>query len=113
MGIYIPNMKMPKVCIECQMEYDNICCSLLNKGFWQEDLDEYKEKLSDCPLVEVAPHGRLIDADKLMANIRAHDYLLTAMCNSQENGMFTCGIQQVVDEADTIIPAAPAKEDTP
>lgn len=47
---------------------------------------------------------RLIDADALMETIRAHDYPLTAHYNSTDNGMFTLGIQQAVDECPTIEP---------
>ena len=60
--------------------------------------------------VPVPPHGRLIDADALMQIIREHDYPLKAHFNSTDNGMFTIGIQQAVDEAPTIIPADPAEE---
>lgn len=49
---------------------------------------------------------RLIDADALMDVIRANDYPLRAHFNSTDNGMFTIGIQQAVDEAPTIIPAS-------
>lgn len=45
---------------------------------------------------------RLIDADALMETIRAHDYPLKAHFNSTDNGMFTLGIQQAVDEQPTV-----------
>ena len=68
-------------------EYDG------NRPFW-------------CPLVPIPKgHGRLGDLDALMEIIRAHDYPLTAHFNSTDNGMFTLGIQQAVDEVATIIPA--------
>lgn len=41
---------------------------------------------------------RLIYADKLMETIKAHDYPLKDHLNSTDNGMFTIGIQQAVDE---------------
>jgi hypothetical protein len=47
---------------------------------------------------------RLIDANALMEIIRAHDYPLKAHYNSTDNGMFTNGIQQAVDECPTIEP---------
>lgn len=56
--------------------------------------------------VPVQPHGRLIDADELMQTIREHDYPLTAYpLNSTDNGMFTLGIQQAVDETPTVVEA--------
>ena len=45
---------------------------------------------------------RLIDADALMKTIRTYDYPLRSHFNSTDNGMFTIGIQQVVDEQPTI-----------
>lgn len=45
---------------------------------------------------------RLIDADALMKVIREHDYPLRSHFNSTDNGMFTIGVQQAVDDAHTI-----------
>lgn len=45
---------------------------------------------------------RLIDADALMKVIREHDYPLRSHFNSTDNGMFTIGVQQAVDDAPTI-----------
>lgn len=45
---------------------------------------------------------RLIDADALMETIRAHEYPLRSYFNSTDNGMFTIGIQQAVDEQPTV-----------
>lgn len=47
--------------------------------------------------------ARLIDADALMETIRAHDYPLRVhYSNGTDNGMFTNGIQQAVDEQPTV-----------
>lgn len=43
-----------------------------------------------------------IDADALMETIRAHEYPLRSYFNSTDNGMFTIGIQQAVDEQPTV-----------
>lgn len=45
---------------------------------------------------------RLIDAEALMATIRQHDYRLATQNGSVDNGMFTLGIQQAIDEAPTV-----------
>ena len=45
MGVYIRCMEMPKNCRKCPLLY--VC-----------------DGSKDCPLVEVPPHGRLIDADE-------------------------------------------------
>ena len=46
--------------------------------------------------------SRLIDADVLMETIRTHDYPLRDYFNSTGRGMYTVGIQQAVDEQQTI-----------
>lgn len=45
---------------------------------------------------------RPIDADTLMETIRENEYPLTSHLNSRDNGMFTIGIQQAVDEQPTL-----------
>ena len=45
---------------------------------------------------------RLIDANALMDVIRQHDYKLATRTGSIDDGMFTLGIQQAVDEALTV-----------
>ena len=61
MSILIKGMDMPKNCLECVFYrqtdpvYDYCCISsAAPKGYVP----------NDCPLIEVPPHGRLIDADK-------------------------------------------------
>ena len=103
-GIYISDMEMPKTCNGCAFNLIGHCMAY--KGLYVERKNlEYNGKPEWCPLVELPPHGRLIDADALMETIRAHDYPLKAHFNSTDNGMFTIGIQQAVDEQPTIIDA--------
>ena len=45
---------------------------------------------------------RTIDADALMDVIRQHEYRLATKNGSIDYGMFTLGIQQVVDEQPTV-----------
>lgn len=71
MGVYIKGMDMPKSCNDCALLYDCFACMLLGKDIDWGTSD--KERLPDCPLVEVKePHGRLIDADAL---IESNKYL--------------------------------------
>ena len=56
MSVLIKNMEMPKVCAECFMEPPCM------KAFDPFKVDIWKERHPDCPLVEVEPHGKLIDA---------------------------------------------------
>ena len=99
-GIYIKGMEMPKDCKNCPMLCDYSCRVLQLEPDWGKSGRDDR-----CHLIPVPPHGRLIDADALMEIIKAHDYPLRAHFNSTDNGMFTIGIQQVVDELPTIIPA--------
>lgn len=65
MGIYLPNMEMPKSCGECLLAKLSptgeslICDYMLSRVSWEE-------RPFDCPLVPVPPHGDLIDRDALM-----------------------------------------------
>lgn len=74
MDILIKNMKMPSDCSVCKMNYDRWCCKLLineeSYFFVHEGFDPTRNRLPKCPLVEVPPHGRLIDADKLRASFK-------------------------------------------
>lgn len=74
MSILIRGMEMPKRCCSCFLCYadqdsehnvDWICaplCKIVNKG----SIIQPEIKLDDCPLVELPPHGDLIDRDALM-----------------------------------------------
>ena len=66
-----------------------------------EDLEGKYFEIEEIP----TPHGRLIDADRLMEVIEKNSYLLKGYYNSLENGMFLTGIKQAIDEAPTIIEA--------
>ena len=76
MSVIIKDMEMPEDCRDCPMEmyYMNIGetrCRAANKIL----ADNYKAIPFDgrpdwCPLIELPPHGRLIDADKLMTILK-------------------------------------------
>ena len=77
MSILIKNMEMPKNCNECKFgAWSNLHQTAACKRHdfdpcFKDHSREYMEKRADfCPLVEIpVPHGRLIDADKLMRDI--------------------------------------------
>lgn len=54
MSVIVKGMKMPKTCYDC-IFYGGLECGLT--GFGAD------RKSRHCPLVELPPHGRLIDAD--------------------------------------------------
>lgn len=68
MSVLIKGMKMPKNCTICRFcvpeadpENGEMCMAI---GKYVPSCT--KERLDDCPLVEVPPHGRLIDSDELL-----------------------------------------------
>ena len=74
MAVLINGMKMPKNCNECRFCYGDTMdgmCRAAEKWFdddyftWyaydEDDIDTSKP--CNCPLIEIPPHGRLIDAD--------------------------------------------------
>lgn len=65
MSVLIKGMEMPKNCDSCPCYYET-------EGAWRDECQVLRkecaiseERPSWCPLVEIPPHGRLIDADKL------------------------------------------------
>ena len=69
MSVLIKGMEMPKDCPYCPLAHWNLKneftgCEIVKKYFSTEEM--YADGRPDfCPLVELPPHGRLIDADKL------------------------------------------------
>lgn len=86
MSVIVKGMKMPKTCYDC-IFYGGLECSLT--GF---DADR---KSRHCPLVELPPHGRLIDGD--------------ALAYSEECKKKGCAYQEEIFNAPTIIEAEDEK----
>ena len=99
MGIYIKDMKMPETCFTCKLAHPayierSLCCS--QTGQIVDAKHAESERLKECPLVELPPHGRLIDADALIKKVE-HDTPLSAV--------FEKTIRRYLENAPTIIPA--------
>lgn len=104
MSIYTPGMKKPKKCYDCVFCKKGFCFRLrryvVYPTAYSDDRDE------NCPLVELSPHGRLIDVD--------------ALCSAIENEIDECRwdnasfsgyrVWDLVEDAPTIIPAEEAQE---
>ena len=100
MGIYIKGMEMPDTCEDCPfyVEADEMLetvdwCYVLGRTLGrgtEKEIGGY-----DCPFIEIPPHGRLIDADALMADVRknAESYFADDFAH------------EWVDRQPTIIPA--------
>lgn len=65
MSVLVKGMKMPETCNECYLHEKNVCPILrcIVEGYYRPSI---------CPLVEVPPHGRLINADDAVVLLRAH-----------------------------------------
>ena len=74
-GIYIPDMNLPKDCPMCPMSHWNAggsfsgCKIVAGKEYAMDDEDyrNSNERPDWCPIIELPPHGRLIDADAFLA----------------------------------------------
>lgn len=89
-GIYIPNMKMPTSCGYCPFKYRTMEG---DECMFNARSTEYQKRPSDCPLVAVPAHGRLIDANALKMDLtRFYDGEVVA--------------KRLIDEQPTIIPAS-------
>ena len=66
MGVYIKGMEMPKSCAECRFFVD-VWCYAFEADDWRNAYNRPPkgERLDNCPLVPVPPHGRLVDADRI------------------------------------------------
>jgi len=71
MSILIPNRNLPNNCYECPMR-DHVGCWATLRMFSQTT--NLAVRQSDCPLIELPKHGRLIDADKLIQRCRDYPY---------------------------------------
>ena len=74
MSILIKGAKMPRHCGYCFFNDFNICqiehCPVADAVY-------HEERHEDCPLVEIQPHGRLIDGAALKTKLNnIHDFLL-------------------------------------
>ena len=103
--VLIRGMKMPETCNGClfsamNVHWKTIC---IIGGTYCDS------KPSDnCPLIEVPPHGRLIDADELRSEYKAPmDWL-----DRTQVMYHVTGIWASIDAAPTVIPEEPPKEGT-
>ena len=79
MGVYIKDFETPKNCAECKFSdvftyppgYDDEwICELT---YIHMNYEDAQMRHSNCPLVSVPPHGRLIDADALEYSLGIED----------------------------------------
>lgn len=72
MSILIKGLEMPQSCWDCMfcLDFEFLFpyeCAAANKEF-ENGIDEYEHSRPNwCPLIELPPHGRLIDKDALLS----------------------------------------------
>lgn len=60
MGVYIPDMEMPKNCINCPLLGSLFNCRLAD----DDEFDNLNERRDDCPLIEVVEwHNCIVDKE--------------------------------------------------
>lgn len=105
MSILIRGMEMPKNCMECPCGHETEGafwdeCSVLAREY-EKDADSVRPNW--CPLVELPPHGRLGDLDKLMTEFMDSDLDHLQRDDWKE-------VIQIVADAPTVIEAEGSEE---
>ena len=88
MGVYIRNIEMPKSCWDCFACHDGWC--IIN-----QKIEGHRTVTHSCPLIEIQPHGRLIDADA------AYNQFLNLM--DIQGTINPCQLGTILNDASTII----------
>lgn len=107
-SVLIHGMEMPNCCDKCGFgRWSNLhqtaACAIHNYDACFEDFSvDYRKKRSEfCPLVEVKePHGRLIDADKLMMSLADWWYSSFGQEETDEAKAIRAVMQQVEKSID-------------
>ena len=111
------DMKFPECCFSCGLShsafYRCLGCSLTGKTITADRAE--KMRMKDCPLVELPPHGRLIDADALKTLVFEALKDAIADGHSTSDGEALCtfiakNIVSEIDAAPTVIPASEEDE---
>ena len=104
MGVYVKGMEMPKNgCDHCFLRTGNYC-GRVEKDEAVVEYARKNERHSDCPLVSVPPHGRCVDADKLMQEMRL--FIKENMLSRDD----ARELLETIKDAPTIIPAEPTED---
>ena len=106
MGIYIKGMEMPTFCERCPMySEDYWSCNAIPREFPDSFYPWYDDRPDWCPLVEVPPHGDLIDISEADFSY----YIPDAGYLSEYQKGWNCGMEQIANSIKVIIKA---EEDT-
>lgn len=105
MSVMIRGMKLPDNCLECPLETDYGTCGYYSLFVEAGHDSEVWKRRDDCPLVEVPPHGRLIDADALERMFADIDNAPYSGFDGEEAFYSAADAAQIIRLAPTIIPA--------
>ena len=116
MSYIVKGKDIPQNCRECPLAKIRFpdgyyapyafICGLINKRCENPKL----ERIEDCPLVEIPPHGRLIDADALEEYCKRQ---VRDEWNQKAGASWSYAFaefENIVDDCDTIIEAEGVKE---
>ena len=123
MSILIKGMEMPVTCCHCPLMgydpdrewFDSMARSGAHICVLTGELIDNTKREEHCPLVPVPPHGRLIDADALMHEFEkaqrtmqqhGQEYSCSFMSSGQEISTEWYCVEEMVENAPTIIPAS-------
>ena len=97
MSVLVKGMEMPDGCFHCILSfmYFNGTETVLQCNVLKKLVSDDGSKDPDCPLTEIPQHGRLIDADALIDDVRRHS----------ESYFADDFAHEWVDKAPTVIPA--------
>ena len=113
MSVLIKGMEMPKSCEKCPCKTADAFGGLGCQTTGYIPLRKANQDRPDwCPLIEVPPHGRLIDADALRLLYDFNGYKPTGDMTEEEFDRLMCRlpvIRAIIDEAPTIIEAEEGK----
>ena len=102
MSILIKGMEMPKSCWRCPLclivDPDTYRCIPTGQDF-ESTFDAIDHIVLSCPLVEVPPHGRLIDADAMLLEAKQISGPITG------DGWDNYGVYALIERQPTIIDA--------
>jgi hypothetical protein len=101
MSVLIKNMKMPENCGCCDLtiwDSNNGDYRCFFTGKYTSASASDRKRNTDCPLVEVPPHGRLIDADAFLKEnwyFADKDFI---------DSRYDTTLRELVADAPTVIP---------
>ena len=108
--VLVKGMKLPKSCTVVEKYTDDFGNTNIETTYvcpiqWACGVEKSTtERPKDCPLVEVKPHGRLIDADKLRGEI---NYLICTDCEMES--CEDCDVEwcnNIIENATTVLEAS-------